>query len=81
MITHRRSDVGLGFGFGIGTWTTLPSATNRDIPALTRLSQDETLFRDSVYEFADREIRPHVREMDEHAKIRHSSSTAVQTWA
>jgi len=36
---------------------------------LTRLSQDETLFRDSVYEFADREIRPHVREMDEHAKI------------
>src|SRR6266571_3383016 len=39
------------------------------LPALTRLSQDETLFRDSVYEFADREIRPLVREMDEHAKI------------
>jgi alkylation response protein AidB-like acyl-CoA dehydrogenase len=39
------------------------------IPALTRLSQDEVLFRDSVYEFADREIRPHVREMDEYAKI------------
>ncbi len=39
------------------------------IPALTRLSQDEALFRDSVYEFADREIRPHVREMDEHATI------------
>jgi alkylation response protein AidB-like acyl-CoA dehydrogenase len=37
---------------------------------LTQLSQDETLFRDSVYEFADREIRPLVREMDEHAKIR-----------
>jgi alkylation response protein AidB-like acyl-CoA dehydrogenase len=36
---------------------------------LSRLSQDEALFRDSVYEFADREIRPHVREMDEHAKI------------
>jgi alkylation response protein AidB-like acyl-CoA dehydrogenase len=36
---------------------------------LTRLSQDETLFRDSVYEFANREIRPLVREMDEHAKI------------
>src|SRR5213078_4259243 len=36
---------------------------------LTRLSQDETLFHDSVYEFADREIRPLVREMDEHAKI------------
>jgi alkylation response protein AidB-like acyl-CoA dehydrogenase len=38
-------------------------------PPLTQLSQDETLFRDSVYEFADREIRPLVREMDEHAKI------------
>ena len=38
-------------------------------PPLTRLSEDEVLFRDSVYEFADREIRPLVREMDEHAKI------------
>src|SRR5260221_4516120 len=37
--------------------------------ALTTLSDDERLFRDSVYEFADREIRPLVREMDEHAKI------------
>jgi alkylation response protein AidB-like acyl-CoA dehydrogenase len=36
---------------------------------LTALSEDERLFRDSVYEFAGREIRPHVREMDEHAKI------------
>jgi alkylation response protein AidB-like acyl-CoA dehydrogenase len=36
---------------------------------LTALSEDEQLFRDSVYEFATREIRPLVREMDEHAKI------------
>ena len=36
---------------------------------LTTLAEDETLFRDSVYEFADREIRPHVREMDEQAKL------------
>jgi len=36
---------------------------------LTSLGEDEALFRDSVYEFADREIRPLVREMDEHAKI------------
>jgi alkylation response protein AidB-like acyl-CoA dehydrogenase len=36
---------------------------------LTTLSDDETLFRDSVYEFADREIRPHVRDMDEHAHL------------
>jgi alkylation response protein AidB-like acyl-CoA dehydrogenase len=38
-------------------------------PALTTLSEDERLIRDSVYEFADREVRPLVREMDEHAKI------------
>ena len=38
-------------------------------PALTTLSDDERLFRDSVYEFADREIRPHVREMDESAHL------------
>jgi alkylation response protein AidB-like acyl-CoA dehydrogenase len=36
-------------------------------PPLTSLSDDERLFRDSVYEFADREIRPCVREMDEQA--------------
>jgi len=38
-------------------------------PALTALSEDERLFRDSVYEFANREIRPLSREMDERAKI------------
>jgi acyl-CoA dehydrogenase len=37
--------------------------------ALTTLAEDEQLLRDSVYEFADREVRPLVREMDEHAKI------------
>ena len=39
------------------------------LPPLTRLTPDEALFRDSVYEFADREIRPQVREMDEQARI------------
>lgn len=39
------------------------------LTALTTLSDDERLFRDSVYAFADREIRPFVREMDEQAKI------------
>jgi alkylation response protein AidB-like acyl-CoA dehydrogenase len=34
------------------------------------LADDEKLFSDSVYEFADREVRPYVREMDEHAKLR-----------
>ena len=36
---------------------------------LTRLSEDELLFRNGVREFADREIRPLVRQMDEHAKM------------
>ena len=36
---------------------------------LTMLSEDETLFRDSVREFANAQVRPLVREMDEHAKI------------
>jgi alkylation response protein AidB-like acyl-CoA dehydrogenase len=43
--------------------------TEAAVQPLTTLSEDERLFRDSVYEFADREIRPLVREMDEHAKI------------
>ncbi|HEX4566209.1 MAG TPA: acyl-CoA dehydrogenase [Vicinamibacterales bacterium] len=36
---------------------------------LTVLAEDELLFRDSVREFAEAQVRPHVREMDEHAKI------------
>jgi alkylation response protein AidB-like acyl-CoA dehydrogenase len=36
---------------------------------LTSLTEDERLFRDSVYDFADREVRPLVREMDDHAKL------------
>jgi alkylation response protein AidB-like acyl-CoA dehydrogenase len=38
-------------------------------PALTTLSDEERLVYDSVYEFADREIRPLVRQMDEEAKM------------
>jgi alkylation response protein AidB-like acyl-CoA dehydrogenase len=36
---------------------------------LTILDENEHLFRDSVFEFADREIRPLVREMDDTAHI------------
>jgi short-chain 2-methylacyl-CoA dehydrogenase len=36
---------------------------------LTRLTEDETLFQASVREFAAREMRPLVREMDEQAKM------------
>ena len=46
---------------------TLPSTAPST--ALTTLSPDEQLFRDSVYEFADRDIRPLVRQMDEEAKL------------
>ena len=38
-------------------------------PALTTLTEDEVLLRNSVREFAEARIRPHVREMDEQAKF------------
>ena len=37
--------------------------------ALTMLGEEERLFRETVHAFADREIRPLVREMDEQAHI------------
>jgi alkylation response protein AidB-like acyl-CoA dehydrogenase len=39
-------------------------------PALTVLSEEETLFRDSVREFAEVEVRPHVSAMDEAGQFR-----------
>src|SRR5262245_58364116 len=36
---------------------------------LTVFAEDEVLFRDSVREFAEAQVRPLVRDMDEHAKI------------
>jgi alkylation response protein AidB-like acyl-CoA dehydrogenase len=36
---------------------------------LTTLSEDEQMFRASVREFADGELRPRVQEMEEHAKL------------
>ncbi|HEU5050785.1 MAG TPA: acyl-CoA dehydrogenase family protein, partial [Gemmatimonadales bacterium] len=38
-------------------------------PPLTVLSEEETMFRDAVREFAETEIRPHVSEMDEAGKF------------
>src|SRR5687768_5063909 len=38
-------------------------------PALSTLSDDERLFHDSVLDFASRDIRPRVREMDERAAL------------
>ncbi len=40
------------------------------VQPLTVLSEDESLFQASVREFADAEIKPYVREMDEKQKIR-----------
>ena len=39
-------------------------------PALTVLSEEESMFRDAVREFAETEIRPHVHAMDEAAQFR-----------
>ena len=37
-----------------------------EVPApISQLAEDEKLFADSVYEFADQEIRPLVQNMDE----------------
>ena len=47
----------------------MPETMTTAVPALTRLTEDETIFRDSVYEFADKEVRPLAREMDEHATM------------
>ncbi len=45
------------------------SQTMTAMPALTRLAEDEAIFRDSMYEFADKEVRPLTREMDEQARF------------
>ena len=39
-------------------------------PALTTLSEEEQLFRQTVREFAETEVQPHVMEMDEAARFR-----------
>jgi alkylation response protein AidB-like acyl-CoA dehydrogenase len=46
------------------------STVSMGTPALTVLSEEETMFRDAVREFAETEIRPHVHEMDEAAHFR-----------
>jgi alkylation response protein AidB-like acyl-CoA dehydrogenase len=39
------------------------------VPPLSTLTEDEQLLRNSVREFAEAQVRPLVREMDEHAKF------------
>jgi alkylation response protein AidB-like acyl-CoA dehydrogenase len=43
--------------------------TREHAQPLTVFAEDEAIFRDSVREFAEAQVRPLVREMDEHAKI------------
>ncbi|MEO7985379.1 MAG: acyl-CoA dehydrogenase family protein, partial [Gemmatimonadales bacterium] len=40
------------------------------VPALTTLSEEESMFRDAVREFAVTEVKPHVQAMDEAAQFR-----------
>jgi butyryl-CoA dehydrogenase len=47
----------------------MTSSTETARPALTTLSEDETLFRDAVAEFAETEVRPRVHAMEQAAKI------------
>jgi len=39
-------------------------------PALTTFSEEESMFRDAVHNFAESEVRPHVSAMDEAAQFR-----------
>jgi alkylation response protein AidB-like acyl-CoA dehydrogenase len=47
----------------------IPAGTAPSHHPLTRLSEDEQLFKDTVLDFARREIRPRVRAMDEEAAV------------
>jgi alkylation response protein AidB-like acyl-CoA dehydrogenase len=53
-------------GFCLAAGDNIPAVAHE---ALTALSDEERLFKNSVYSFADGEIRPLVREMDEQAHI------------
>jgi alkylation response protein AidB-like acyl-CoA dehydrogenase len=46
------------------------SETATSAPALSVLSEEEQLFRQTVREFAETEVKPHVMEMDEAGKFR-----------
>jgi alkylation response protein AidB-like acyl-CoA dehydrogenase len=56
-------------GPGPGAGDIVTDDTAEHAPPLTLFAEDEVIFRDSVREFADAQVRPLVRDMDEHAKI------------
>src|SRR3990170_5758707 len=47
----------------------MPQSVGDIIQPLTTLAEDERIFRDSVRAFAEKNVRPLVREMDEQAEI------------
>jgi alkylation response protein AidB-like acyl-CoA dehydrogenase len=47
----------------------VPGKPAEIVPPVTQFTEDEALFRESVMEFARREVQPLVRHMDEQAKI------------
>jgi butyryl-CoA dehydrogenase/short/branched chain acyl-CoA dehydrogenase len=47
------------------------AVTDKAVPALTMLSEEEQMFRDTVRAFAQQTIKPHVRQMDEKGEFRH----------
>ncbi len=47
------------------------SPVTKSSPALTMLSEEEQMFRESVRSFAQKTIQPHVREMDQQGEFRH----------
>jgi len=47
------------------------AVTGKAAPALTMLSEEEQMFRDTVRAFAQQTIKPHVRQMDEKGEFRH----------
>ncbi|HUI82625.1 MAG TPA: acyl-CoA dehydrogenase [Candidatus Binatia bacterium] len=51
--------------------TAQTAAANTPAP-LVALSEDEVLFRDTVRQFADESVRPHVKDMDEKGVFEHS---------
>jgi alkylation response protein AidB-like acyl-CoA dehydrogenase len=46
------------------------SDTLTSSPALSVLSEEEQLFRQTVRDFAESEVKPHVMEMDEAGRFR-----------
>jgi alkylation response protein AidB-like acyl-CoA dehydrogenase len=50
----------------------MPETLQHPSPPVTSLSDDETLFRDTVRQFAEDKIRPHVKQMDEAAVFERS---------